>query len=375
MDESGTMTLPAHFGDAAWRRKLSQKLLDWFDRSARDLPWRESRDLYRIWVSEIMLQQTQVATVVAYYKRFLEDFPDVRSLATAEEQQVMRRWEGLGYYRRARQMHAAAKRVVAEHGGEFPRTYEAVRNLPGIGRYTAGAILSIGLDARLPILEANSIRVLARLAAYRGDVMSTGGQKLLWQAAESVLPTRRCGAFNQALMELGSEVCTPRNPKCDQCPVAKLCATRELGLQDVIPAPKKRPVFEDVTYVAVIVRHGEEVLVRRCLPGERWAGLWDFVRFSVKDKAGESPASLAQEVESLTGLGVAIGSHFATLKHGVTRFKITLKCFEAAPAEPRRKAKEVEGLRWVTLDELTELPLSTTGRKIAQLLSDEAVPH
>lgn len=368
------MTLPAHFDDAAWRRKLAQRLLEWFDRHARELPWRESRDLYRIWVSEIMLQQTQVATVIAYFKRFLEDFPDVRALAAADEEQVMRRWEGLGYYRRARQMHAAARRIVAEHGGEFPRTYEAVRTLPGIGRYTAGAILSIGLDARLPILEANSIRVLARLAAYRGDVMSTAGQKLLWQAAESVLPAKRCGAFNQALMELGSEICTPRSPKCEQCPVARLCATRELGLQEAIPGPKKRPVFEEVTYVAVVVRRGEEVLVRRCQPGERWAGLWDFVRFTVSDAAGEASAELTRQVQTLTGLSVRMGSQFATLKHGVTRFKITLKCFEAVLADRRRaKAEEAEGLRWVTVDQLSELPLSTTGRKIARLLADEVV--
>lgn len=361
-------TLPAHFADAAWRRKLSQKLVEWFDRSARDLPWRRSRDLYRIWVSEIMLQQTQVATVTAYYERFLDAFPDVRALASAEEEQVLRRWEGLGYYRRARQMHAAAKRIVVEHAGEFPRTYEAVRSLPGIGRYTAGAVLSIGLDARLPILEANSIRVLARLAAYRGDVAGTAGQKLLWQAAEEVLPARRSGAFNQALMELGSGICTPRNPKCEQCPVAALCPTRELALQDIIPAPKKRPVFEDVTYVAVVVRRGGRVLVRRCLPGERWAGLWDFARFTL-DCGGEGEVGqIAAHVCELTGLKVKLGEQFATLKHGVTRFRITLKCFEASCSGGGTAAVATDNLRWVTLEELGELPLSTTGRKIARLL-------
>ncbi len=366
------MTLPAHFGDTAWRRTLSRKLIEWFDRSARDLPWRRSRDLYRIWVSEIMLQQTQVATVTAYYERFLDAFPDVHALASAEEEQVMRRWEGLGYYRRARQMHAAAKKIVAEHAGEFPRSYEAVRKLPGIGRYTAGAVLSIGLDARLPILEANSIRVLARLAAYRGDVASTAGQKLLWQAAEGVLPTKRSGAFNQALMELGSGVCTPRSPKCEQCPIAALCPTRELGLQEIVPAPKKRPVFEEVTYVAVVVRCGELVLVRRCLPGERWAGLWDFARFTIDPDGGEEQEQIVAQVKALTGLKVQLGEQFATLKHGVTRFKITLKCLDATLAPTAKRPAQQDGMRWMSIDELADLPLSTTGRKIAKLLRQRA---
>jgi A/G-specific adenine glycosylase len=364
------MSLPAHFDDAAWRRSLARKLLAWFDRSARDLPWRRSRDLYRIWVSEIMLQQTQVATVTAYFERFVDTFPDVHALARADEEQVMRRWAGLGYYRRARQMHAAAKRIVSDHAGEFPRSYEAVRGLPGIGRYTAGAILSIGLDARLPILEANSIRVLARLAGYRGDVSSTAGQKLLWQAAEQVLPKSRSGAFNQSLMELGSGVCTPRAPKCEQCPIAELCVTRELGLQDVVPAPKRKPVFEELTYVAVVVHSGEQVLVRRCQPGERWAGLWDFARFVLDPDVDEQNLEqhLADQVLSLTGVKTAIGEQFATLKHGVTRFKITLKCFEATCASRSKNRVDPEQMRWVSPAELSDLPLSTTARKIAKLV-------
>lgn len=370
------MSLPAHFDDSAWRRKLAERLIAWFDRSARDLPWRKSKDLYRIWVSEIMLQQTQVATVTAYYERFLDAFPDVHALASADEEQVMRRWEGLGYYRRARQMHAAAKRIVSDHAGEFPRSYEAVRGLPGIGRYTAGAILSIGLDERLPILEANSIRVLARLAAYRGDVAGSAGQKLLWEAAERVLPARRSGVFNQALMELGSGICTPRSPKCGECPIASLCPTREFGLQEIIPAPKRKPVFEDVTYVAVVVRRGDRVLVRRCQPGERWAGLWDFVRFTVDSELAEGAlaAEIKRQVELLTGIAgskIVVGQRLTTLKHGVTRFRITLECYEATGTARTTRVPDESKLQWARLDQLSELPLSTTGRKIARLLQAE----
>ena len=186
------------------KRRFADQLLKWFSTAARDLPWRKSRDLYRIWISEIMLQQTQVATVIDFYLRFLKAFPTVQKLAAAEEEQVLRLWEGLGYYRRARQLHAAAKQIVAEHAGEFPQTVEEVRALPGIGRYTAGAILSIGLDLRLPILEANTVRLLSRLAGYRGDPLSAAGQKYLWEMAEQILPPANTGLFNQALMELGS---------------------------------------------------------------------------------------------------------------------------------------------------------------------------
>src|SRR5262245_49092677 len=248
------------------RTALVKNLLAWFQRNARDLPWRRTRDLYAIWISEIMLQQTQVATVIPYWKRFLARFPDVASLAAADEHEVLRLWEGLGYYRRARQLHAAARQIVKHHAGNFPASYEAVRSLPGIGRYTAGAILSIGLDQRLPILEANTVRVLSRLTAYRGDIASTAGQKHLWTVAESILPARRCGAFNQALMELGSQICTPRSPECQRCPVAELCAAREQNLVSRIPRPAKQTNYVDVTELAVVIRSGNRVALRRCQP-------------------------------------------------------------------------------------------------------------
>ena len=260
-------TAPSLVNSESLRRDFSRKLLVWFRRAARDLPWRRTNDLYAIWVSEIMLQQTQVATVVPYYHRFLAQFPDIRSLAAADEQEVLRLWEGLGYYRRARQLHAAAQRVATEHAGRFPASYDAVRSLPGIGRYTAGAILSIGRAARLPILEANTIRVLSRLFAFRGESASGAGQKHLWSLAELILPARDCGTFNQALMELGSEVCTPRGPACGRCPVAQFCQARALGLVDQIPLPAKRTTYEDVSEIAVVVRRGRRVLVRQCQAG------------------------------------------------------------------------------------------------------------
>ena len=241
MSTTARMRFPeATLPDPPWRQRFRRRLLAWYRRHARDLPWRRHGEPYPIWVSEIMLQQTQVATVRGYFERFMAAFPTIHSLARADEHDVLRLWEGLGYYRRARQMHQAARTIVAEHGGRFPRDAEAVRRLPGIGRYTAGAILSIAFDAREPILEANTIRLLARLLAYSGDPRSAAGSKRLWQMAEALLPRRNAGRFNQALMELGSEVCLPKSPKCDACPVAALCPTRAAGLQDRIPAPNKQ---------------------------------------------------------------------------------------------------------------------------------------
>ncbi|HEX5104095.1 MAG TPA: A/G-specific adenine glycosylase [Pirellulaceae bacterium] len=356
----------------ARRRGLTIRLLDWFAHSARDLPWRRTSDLYAIWISEIMLQQTQVATVIGYWGRFMARFPDVPSLAAADEQDVLRLWEGLGYYRRARQLHAAARVIATEHGGEFPTTYEAVRSLPGIGRYTAGAILSIGLDARLPILEANTIRVLSRLTAFRGDPKSAAGQKQLWSVAEAILPSNRVGAFNQGLMELGSEICTPKAPACGECPVAALCEARRRGLAEAIPRAAKRTVYEDVTEAAVVIRSGNRILLRRCQEGERWAGLWDFPRFAINAiDDGNAAREVSRGVQGLLELRIASPTLLASFKHGVTRFRIALHCFEAelrADSQPIRMRRGTKAIRWVAVEQLTDYPLSVTGRKISHLL-------
>ena len=195
--------------------------MKWFDQHQRNLPWRKNKSLYRIWISEIMLQQTQVATVIDYFNRFVKRFPNIKRLAAASEADVLRLWEGLGYYRRARQLHAAAKTIVECHGGQFPTDITDVLALPGIGRYTAAAILSIAQDQRLPILEGNTIRLFARLLAMNSDPRTTENQKRLWEFSESLLPRKQVGDFNQSLMELGSEICTPRNPNCKICPLMR----------------------------------------------------------------------------------------------------------------------------------------------------------
>jgi A/G-specific adenine glycosylase len=366
----------------AWIRSARRQLLDWYRRNARDLPWRRTSDPYAIWVSETMLQQTQVATVLRYYPRFLLAFPTVGSLAAAGEHEVLQLWEGLGYYRRARQMHAAARLIVKEHRGRFPEEIAAVRRLPGIGRYTAGAVLSIAFDQRQPILEANTIRLLSRLLAYRGDTGGVIGQKILWRAAEDLLPKRGSGRFNQALMELGSLVCTPRHPKCDCCPLEALCPTHRAGWHHRIPRPRRGLPIEELREIAVVVADRGRVLLRKCGDGERWAGLWDFPRFQAtigKERQTEDMPHIANRVHGLTGVRITRVQYFTRLRHGVTRFRITLDCYLArranAPARKKHERRAVGkgDLQWLQPDTLADYPLSSTGRKLARLLAERLI--
>jgi A/G-specific adenine glycosylase len=266
-------------------------------------------------------------------------------------------------------MHAAAQVIVTQHGGTFPRDFAAALALPGIGRYTAGAILSIAFDDRHPILEANSSRVLSRLLAFRGDPQSTAGQRTLWSFAEQLLPRRQTGAFNQAVMELGSLVCTPKLPACETCPAFTLCPTQAQGLQDRIPQPKKKKHYTRVREVAAVVHRRGKVLVRQCGPDERWSGLWDFPRFGISAATARAVRREAGDrLRQQTGVDAKLGEKLTTIKHGVTRYRITLDCYLAAYTGRVKGARPDGPQRWVRPAELGELPLSVTGRKIARLI-------
>lgn len=360
--DKGAAVLP----DADWQKRLRTRVMGWYRQHPRELAWRPSRSLYHVWVSEIMLQQTQIGTVGPYFRRFIKQFPDCRTLAQAKESQVLRVWEGLGYYRRALQLHAAAQQIMRQHDGELPRTYADWLALPGIGRYTAGAILSIALDQRQPILEANTVRLFSRLLAHRDRPTTAASQKRLWAFAESILPKRKVGDFNQALMEIGREVCRPRAPECEECPLGELCAARRQKIVEQIP-PAKKVVYEEVDEVVLVIRREQSLLLRLRLRGERWAGMWDFPRFVESSPNAQTKAqrsAIERKAFETMKVDVRLRERLLQLKHGVTRFRITLHCYEADLLS--ETAPLPTGYRWFSEEDLRAAPLSVSGRKISR---------
>ena len=342
-----------------------KKLLAWFDSHRRELPWRADRDPYRIWVSEVMLQQTTVAAVVPFFERFITAFPTVSALAAAPEQEVLRLWAGLGYYRRARHLHRAAKQLAETFGGVLPDDPAVWAEMPGVGRYILGAVLSQAFDRKLPIVEANTLRVLSRLFGYRGNPRTGAGQKWVWQAAESVLPAKRVGDFNQAMMELGALVCTPAAPDCPGCPIRAECEANRLGLQaEIPPKPAGKKVVEVHEVAAVIRDERGRVLVGRLPPTARWwADMWEVPHG--ERELGEGHAEAARRVaQELTGLDVEVGPEVLTVLHGVTRWAITMVCLEARFAGGVFRPGSYAEAKWIDAVDAGALPMSSPQRKL-----------
>lgn len=340
-------------------------LLRWFDRHRRDLPWRADRDPYRIWVSEVMLQQTTVAAVVPYFHRFLAAFPTLADLAAADEQDVLRLWAGLGYYRRARNLHAAARLLVAQHNGSLPDDPDVWAALPGVGRYMLGAILSQAFDRRLPIVEANSQRVLCRLFGMRGDVSREPVKSWLWRTAAEALPRKRVGDFNQALMELGALVCTPDSPRCDKCPLARRCVANRDRTQDSIPTRVKRKAPVDVQTVAVVIRKGPKVLLaQRPADAKRWANFWEFPQTDCEP--GETNAAAARRLLRSIGISTTLGDDLLTVRHGVTHHRITLTAIAATWRAGRFRSNTYQTAKWLRHGELGTYPAGSAQRKVME---------
>ncbi len=346
-------------GAADWRARFARRLLRWYRRCRRDLPWRRDPTPYRVWVSEVMLQQTQIDRVVPYFERFLERFPDVRSLAGAREDEVLALWSGLGYYGRGRKLHAAARTIVSEFGGRFPDDLDAAMSLPGVGRYTAGAVLSIAFNREVPVLDGNVQRVLCRVLAVGEDPTRAATRRRLWEEAASLIPPGSARDFNQALMELGALVCVPERPRCEACPVAGLCAARDRGEVDRFPVVSARRAPVPITLAVLVVRRGPEVLLT-FTPADApdaptyLRGLWNFPLVEVAGGARKAPAiaeALRRRVEDGWGGTIRAGEELGRARHSITFRRITLRVWsgavERAPAEP-----DGERWRWAAAAEL-----------------------
>jgi len=330
---------------------FARRLLAWYRRHRRELPWRaEPVDPYHVLVSEAMLQQTQVATVVPYFERFVTQLPTLRALADADSQQVLRLWQGLGYYSRARNLQRAAQRIVAEFGGEIPCERDDLLSLPGVGRYTAGAIASIAFGRRTPILDGNVARVLCRLHCIEDDPRSKLVRERLWTLAEQILPTKHLGDFNSALMELGATVCTPRSPKCDVCPVRLHCRALARGLQESIPPPKKSRPTPIVHRRTFCIRLGRRYLIEQRPPTGRWAGMWQFI---------------TREGDMVNDLKISQPRKIGQIRHTLTHRRYVFDVFLCQALTARLNGK------WTTLEKLTDYPLPLPHLKIAQMLQEE----
>jgi A/G-specific adenine glycosylase len=347
--------------------EIRSRLLAWYHPNRRDLPWRGETSPYRIWISEVMLQQTQVATVIPYYHRFLERFPTLADLAAAPLEDVLKRWAGLGYYARARNLHRAAREIVENYAGRFPETYADLRQLPGFGEYTAGAVASIAFGEAVPAIDGNVKRVLARLFALQENLESGQTTRRLREIATALVDPVSPGDWTQALMELGATVCLPQTPKCLLCSLPDLCQARLLGLERSLPIKPAKKLLPHFDVAAAVIHHNGRVLIAQRPPDGMLGGLWEFP--GGKQEAGETlPECLQREIREELGLEIAVDEPIVTIKHGYTHFKITLHAFACRLVTGQPQALGVADWRWVTLDELDAFPFPRTDQKIIAAL-------
>jgi A/G-specific adenine glycosylase len=343
--------------------RLRTRLLHWYGENARDLPWRRTSDAYAILVSEAMLQQTQVGTVIGYYRRFLKAFPDARSLADAKEEDVLALWSGLGYYRRARSLQSAARVMVTEHAGHFPRDEKAALDLPGVGRYTAGAVLSIAYGLPQALVDGNVERVFSRVFGLDGV---SGSRELVaqcWELAELLVPQERAGDWNQAVMELGALICTPRQPACAECPLKRSCQARKQGRVSELPRPKVRAAAKVLDVEMLLIRRGPRILLEQRAEDQALGGLWQLPTRVVGDE-GEGASGLFPG-EWPGGLGAGDGPDLGRLRHGIMRYSIRARLMAGTA-----RGRKGPALAWFEAEQLEALGLTAMARKALAGLKD-----
>lgn len=346
------------------KKTIETRLLPWFSANKRSMPWRSNRTPYRIWISELMLQQTRVDQATPYFRRFMKRFPSLKSLAAASQEEVLKLWEGLGYYSRARNLHKAAQIIATEYKGRFPRTHDEILSLPGIGNYTAAAIGSLAFNLDSAVLDGNVIRVLSRLFAYTKDARSSVARKELQQMADELLVTGDAGNYNEAMMELGATICLPRNPSCDLCPISVICLARQSGRPTDYPvkAPRKK-VPHIVVGAAVVTNRKNEVLIAQRRDRDMLGGLWEFP--GGKQETGETiQQCVIRELKEELGINVDVEKFLLTVRHAYSHFTMDMHTYFARIRSGRPRPLHCQDYRWVNISRLRKFPYSKADLKI-----------
>jgi len=350
------------------RTELSQLLLNWYDKNARDLPWRNHPDPYAIWISEIMLQQTRVESVIPYFNRWIEKFPNISSLADADQQDVLKLWEGLGYYSRARNLHNAAKIILNDYGAIMPDDPMLLESLPGIGKYTSRAIASMAFGKDYAALDGNIRRVLARVFNLEIPARSPEGEKKLWQLASENLPPGRAGDYNQAIMDLGASICSPKNPQCLICPIQSRCRSFSLGVQEQRPIMPRKEQIPHYIVTAAIISLDCKVLIAQRPNSGLLGGMWEFPGGKMNE--GETLAQcLRREIKEELDCIISVGDEIGVYHHAFTHFRITLHAFRCNVTSGIPIPVEAQQIAWVKPSDLSNYPMGKVDRQISQRLA------
>jgi A/G-specific adenine glycosylase len=356
------------------KTEFQDALMSWYEKSHRRLPWRETRDPYRIWVSEVMLQQTQVSTVIRYYQQFIKKFPDVRALAQADTEEVLKSWELLGYYARARNLHRAAKMVTEKYNGIIPDSYDCFRELPGVGEYIAAAVMSIAFGQPYPVLDGNVKRVMARLFMLNFPVNEVKNKKKIYAKLKVVFAENTPGKFNQAIMELGALICKPRRPDCPGCPVSKYCGAYLMGKPEKYPVKViKKALPEHAIAVGVIENEGKVLITRRREEG-LLGGLWEFPggKISARESAADA---CVREISEEVNLGVLVTGHLTRVKHAYSHFRITMDVYLCKFLEGTVELNGPVDFRWISLPEIDRYPYPAATHKFLPLVKERLADY
>lgn len=349
-------------------KTFHSRLLNWYKTVKRDMPWRKTVDPYRILVSEFMLQQTQVKTVIPYYEKWIKSFPTIKKLASTSESNVLKHWEGLGYYSRARNLRNSAILIQKNYAGKVPDSLEEIQKLPGVGHYTAGAVLSIAYDKKVPALDGNVKRVLSRLFLLKENGSNKKSENKLWETMDTLLPEKDCGDFNQAFMELGATICLPQNPCCEVCPLKGFCQAKQKGKQKQFPPPKKATEITSIQVCAAVIFNKSRVYIQKRKAGGLMGGLWEFP--GGKMNPGETEEEcLRREIKEELGLSIRIGKKIMTHRHSYTRFRVTLNVYHCHIHSGTLSPSACDEWKWVNSETLNQYPFPAANVKIIKSLN------